>query len=250
MSFHVGGEGQMHGTLMKGLKVQLPGLLDAIVKALIEVDPQIVEIYQFGSSVYEPELARDVDILIVTARKKEYGVYLDAVADCPIQVDVIVVEAGERLGDIAVSLIATGELLYGDGQLLQEVRNTVPAPTFDEARTTLIAADNNLSIALQSSDELLQHKHMCIAFDILFHAARIAVMAFLSTDEARWGELRRRLMEPFRERFRRIINTLHIDYAYNGEYPRDDPHGEYQRWRTIVVEFIDDLEAASDMRTV
>ena len=40
--------------------------IQLIVRKLLEYDPEIVEIVQFGSSVYEPEHARDLDLLIIT----------------------------------------------------------------------------------------------------------------------------------------------------------------------------------------
>jgi len=42
-----------------------------IILALKEHDPDIVEIVQFGSSVYAPRYARDLDLLVI---KKEEGV--------------------------------------------------------------------------------------------------------------------------------------------------------------------------------
>ena len=41
-------------------------ILKEISKRLLEYDPNIVEIVQFGSSVYAPEYARDVNILVIT----------------------------------------------------------------------------------------------------------------------------------------------------------------------------------------
>jgi hypothetical protein len=41
-------------------------------------------------------------------------------------------------------------------------------------------------------------------------------MAYLNTDNARWGQLRHLLPPPYDQEFRRIINTLHIQYGYDG----------------------------------
>jgi predicted nucleotidyltransferase len=70
--------------------------LQLAVKRLLEYDPDIVEVVQFGSSVYAPELSRDVDLLVITKRAREYRGYLDAVS--PLEADVIVVEVGEAVG--------------------------------------------------------------------------------------------------------------------------------------------------------
>lgn len=64
---------------------------------LLEYDPGIVEIVQFGSSVYAPRHARDMDLLVVTGKMKEYSGYLDAVAD--FDVDVLVFDVGKILGE-------------------------------------------------------------------------------------------------------------------------------------------------------
>jgi hypothetical protein len=46
------------------------------------------------------------------------------------------------------------------------------------------------------------------------------------------------------DRFRRIIDTLHIQYAYAGGYPQGRAEQEYHRWRANVARLVDDLEAA------
>lgn len=38
----------------------------------------------FGSFVYAPSLAQDIDLVVTTTKRKDYGVYLDAVADFPV----------------------------------------------------------------------------------------------------------------------------------------------------------------------
>jgi hypothetical protein len=78
-------------------------------------------------------------------------------------------------------------------------------------------------------------------------------MAFLNTDQTRWGQsplikgvrglLRGQLPPPFNERFRQIIDILHVDYFYERVLP-ENIEAEYQRWRAIVLQFINDLEDA------
>jgi len=55
--------------------------------------PEIVEVIQFGSSVYAPEHARDVDLLIITKNPRDYDGYLDAVEEVspPFNVDIVVI---------------------------------------------------------------------------------------------------------------------------------------------------------------
>ena len=52
-------------------KETLPRLCEKLIRA----DPDILEIFQFGSSTYAPELARDLDLLVITKSKKPYGCY-------------------------------------------------------------------------------------------------------------------------------------------------------------------------------
>jgi len=59
---------------------------EGICKRLVGYDKDIVEIIQFGSSVYAPEHAMDLDLLVITKDKKEYGGYLDCLADLPFDI--------------------------------------------------------------------------------------------------------------------------------------------------------------------
>jgi hypothetical protein len=73
--------------------------LREVCRRLLEHDPDIVEIAQFGSSVYAPELARDVDLIVVTRQVKGYEGYLDAAnpEGAPFSADVVVLGVGDRL---------------------------------------------------------------------------------------------------------------------------------------------------------
>jgi predicted nucleotidyltransferase len=103
--------------------------LQLAVRKLLEYDPDIVEIVQFGSSVYAPELSRDVDLLVVTKRAKEYQGYLDAVS--PLEADVIVVEVGEAVGESLLrGVLGSSRILYGDGSYLAELAKRLGDPSF------------------------------------------------------------------------------------------------------------------------
>ena len=108
--------------------------LDNLCETLRAADADIRDIILFGSFAYAPSLARDIDLVVTTAKRKDYGVYLDAVADFPINVDVIARQPGEAIGDrIAWGIKAVGQVLAGDGQTIEEVME-VPAPTFERVR--------------------------------------------------------------------------------------------------------------------
>lgn len=216
--------------------------LDNLCKALLAVDSDIRDIILFGSFVYAPSLARDIDLAVTTANRKGYDVYLDAVADFPINVDVIVRQPGENIGDrVAWGIRAAGQVLVGDGETLKEVMK-MPAPTFEEARMLFVRADENWELAKQEQNPFLKYDKYRDTFNKLFDVARNAVMAYLGSEETRWGRLRRRLPQPFEDRFRQIIDTLHISYSYRGDYPKDSVDEEFERWRDLVEQFVDDLE--------
>ncbi len=220
--------------------------LPKICEALLRADPDIVAIAQFGSSVYAPELALDLDLLVITKRKKDDGVYWNAVwgAGQPFWVDVVVVEAGKRLGFLSAAVRAFGRLVFGDKQALKEVTKEMPVPTFDEARRVLKAGEAYLRDAAQEQDDIVREAHYRNAFNALFDAARLAAMAFLLTEETRWGVLLDRLPDPFDQRFRSIIYDLHVAIFYQRELPLDI-EAEFERQRERVEGFIDDLEKAS-----
>ena len=220
--------------------------LPKICEALLEADPEIIAIVQFGSSVYAPDLALDLDLLVVTKRKKDSKVYWDAVwsSGQPFWVDLVVVEQGEQLGSLSAAVRAFGRLVFGDEQAVQEVTKEVPVPTFDEARQVLEVGRTYLQIATQEPNPVRREAHYRNAFNALFDAARLAAMAFLLTEETRWGILADRLPDPFDQRFRSIIYDLHVAIFYRRELPLD-VEAEFERQRERVRQFIDDLEAAS-----
>ena len=111
------------------------GMKEGICKRLLGYDKDIVEIIQFGSSVYAPEHARDVDLLVITKDKKEYGGYLDCLADLLFDMDVVVKEVGENLRR-AYNILGAFVILYGDGRYLKEM--TADFDTgFDDAKLCL-----------------------------------------------------------------------------------------------------------------
>ena len=232
-------------TVKVGGKVDREKLLKTICERLLERDPGIVEIVQFGSSVYAPDLSRDVDLLVISRDPKDYDAYLDAVdeADPPFNVDVVVIRLGQELREELIrGVLGAFNVLYGDGKYVLEYAKKLGDPTFKEARAALRAARDYLELALRTSDALLRDRHFREAFDSLFHAARIAAMTYLSTEVARWGLLRRMLPEPYNRQFREFIDVLHIKYFYNGEYPEDRVEEEFDRWHGMVEEFINSLE--------
>lgn len=56
------------------------------------------------------------------------------------------------------------------------------------------------------------------------------------------------LPSPHKEEFREITNTLHIEYFYGGNYPRERVEEEFQKWLGKVEEYINKLEAEVSAR--
>jgi len=212
---------------------------ERICKRLVGYDKDIVEIVQFGSSVYAPEHAMDLDLLVITKNKKEYGGYLDCLADLPFDVDVVVKEVGEKLRK-AYNILGAFVILYGEGGYLKEM--TADFDTgFDDARAALKVAARYMKDASEEEEEEVKDMHIRNSFNSLFHAARIAAMSYLATENARWGRLKRRLPQPYRNEFEEFINTLHIDYFYNGNYP-ENYEEEFEKWHEKVEDFVRRLE--------
>jgi len=217
-------------------------------KALIRWDPDIVEIIQFGSSVYAPERAKDVDLVIITRNEKYYAGYFDAAnpEDAPFNVDVLVLNTNKApKPDLLRSILGAFKILYGDGRYLLEYAKTLGDPTFDESTTSLKAAADYMSLAKATEDPLLKDRHIREAFDALFHATRLASMVYLSIEISRWGLVKRRLPKQYRRDFETFIEILHLKYLYNGEYPREGVEEEFQTWLKKVQEYVGNLKKES-----
>ena len=65
-------------------------------------------------------------------------------------------------------------------------------------------------------------------------------MLFRST---RWSELPKKLPAPFNKQFREFISFLHVQFNYQGTYPKDRVYGTFQEWRGKVSAFVDALAA-------
>ncbi|MDE3089349.1 MAG: nucleotidyltransferase domain-containing protein [Chloroflexota bacterium] len=218
-----------------------------LVRALRANDPDIIEIVQFGSSVYAPRLARDVDLLVVTRAKKDYDVYLDATNGYPKNVDVVPKEPNERMGeDIALAILTFSKTLFGNGKIREEARKSMSVPTFDRARNYLIMADEQMQRAPEEQKDDFRDARYRLAFDLLFDAVRYAAMTFLVLDEqTRWSELPKKLPTPFNKRFREFISFLHVQFKYQGTFPKDRVDETFEEWRGKVSQFIDDVAARS-----
>ena len=219
--------------------------LREVCRRLLEYDPDIVEIVQFGSSVYAPELARDVDLLVVTRQVKGYEGYLDAAnpEGAPFSVDVVVLGVGDRLREeLLRGVLGAFKVLYGSGEHLLRRAEELGDPTFEEARSSLRVASMLVELALKADNPLDRDRLCREAFDALLHAARIASIVYLSAEVGR-GCIRGRLPEPYRSSFNEFVSVLHAKYFYNGNYPKERVEEEFRKWYMRVKAYIDSLES-------
>ena len=225
-------------------------VLKRICGVLVRWDPDIVEIVQFGSSVYMPEYALDLDLLVFTKNRKDYGVYLDATCEVydelgfPYNIDVVPKEVGEPLKEsFGRDVLGAHRVLYGDGVCLWRSTQHLSDPTFEEAKSFMRGAREDLELALRAISEIDRDRRIRTAFNGLFHSARVASMAYLSTEVTRWGRVKRALPTPHKEEFDEFVRVLHIQYFYEGNYPHEKVEEEFQRWLEKVEDYIKRLEA-------
>jgi len=226
------------------------GRLEKLVKKLLEYDPSIIEVIQFGSSVYAPKYAKDIDLLVITKKAKEYEGYLNAInsEDMLFNVDLLVFEVGKiPREDLLKGILGSFKVLYGEGKLLLEYAKSLGDPSFEEAKASLKAAADYFELSKRSVDPLVKDRHIRGAFDALFHASRIASMVYLSVNVGRWGFIRKELPEQHKTMFNNFINILHVKYFYNGEYPKENLENEFNKWFKKVKEYVSKLE--SEVRT-
>lgn len=236
-------------------------MLRKICEKLVKRDPDIVEIIGFGSSVYAPEHARDLDLLVFTKVRKDYGVYLDATCDVYDEldfvknIDVVPCEAGKQIDRLlGIGVLGAYEILYGDGSYLRDatrrvreyLKGQLENPTFEDAWSHITGvggAINDFKSAKRAKSASERERCIREAFDHLFHSSRIASMVYLSIEETRWGKIRRMLPSPYGGEFREIANTLHIKYFYEGNYPREMVTKEFNKWLKKVEDYVRRLEA-------
>lgn len=194
-----------------------------------------------------------MDLLVITKDVKDYGGYLDAAnpEGSSFNTDVVVFRVGQTSGkDFIRNVLGAFKVLYGDGQQLLKYAEILGDPTFDEAKSSLRVASSLMKLSLETENQLDRDRLAREAFDALFHAARIASMVYLSAEVTRWGPIRRSLPEPHKGRFEAFINTLHVKYFYNGEYPKEKARKEFDRWFKRVDKYVHGLESKVRVRAI
>jgi hypothetical protein len=213
------------------------------------VDPGARDAVLIGSSVYAPDLARDYDLVLTTTapaanRHELWSALVEALEqDTGGPVDLIVRVPGEAIGQLALAVMA-GRVVLGQGETVTEARAVYEeaggvAHSFEEADSCLVVAHRNWLFA--KGEPVAQNKrrlHM-VAFDELFHAARIAALTYLGREDDRWGGLDRVLPAPYGAEFKQMIAVLHMRYGYEGNIPAGREDQEFEAWRRRVATFVD-----------
>lgn len=70
-------------------------------------------------------------------------------------------------------------------------------------------------------------------------------MVYLSTDESRWGQIKKMLPNPYKAEFEDYMRTLHILYSYEGKCPRDKVEEGFGNWYKRVENYVRVLEEES-----
>lgn len=222
------------------------GVRERICALLLEYDPGIVEIIQFGSSVYASELARDIDLLIFTQEEKDYWGYRDCLKrlDLDAEIDIVIKEAGEPLGGLALGVLGAGRIVYGDGSRMKESTKGVD-PSFDEAWAALEEAREYMKSSQEVQDELRKDRRRRNAFNELAHAARTASLVYLAKERLGWEGIKDGLPAKYRREFQQYFEILHVQYFYEGNYPMEAEE-EFAFWAEKVEGYVKRLEAEGE----
>ncbi len=229
--------------------------MERLAAAIIAADSSARDGVLIGSSVYAPAQARDYDIVVTTnARREALEQVRRAIADAlndetHKEVDLVLRAPGDEIRGLARGILA-GAVLFGAGETIQEAAGFLDREgdwilaSFDEAAGYLEVGRQNLKLALRFHTGAVSDAHFKIAFDSLFHAARVAALTFMGSDKTGWGKIDKNLPPPFNEQFQSYVNTLHVLYGYEGHFPRGrkDVVEEFKRWETSVQQFVAEME--------
>ncbi|WP_448595409.1 hypothetical protein [Thermoflexus hugenholtzii] len=220
--------------------IETAAVLEEAVARLRRADPGLRAVVLFGSAAWAEEMARDLDLLILTEGQPEESRLHDLLADLPLPVNLVLRRVREPLGGLAPAIRA-GRPIWGDPRILEEALSGMPVPSPEEIWQTLAAAEDYARLAQEAISPLRRDRHYRTAFHTLFEAVRLAVMIYLGTDEERWGRLQRALPPELAALFRRLIRHLHIRFRYEGEYPREQAGEAFRVWKEEVQRFIERL---------
>jgi predicted nucleotidyltransferase len=210
-------------------------------------DAPIRDAVLIGSSVYAPDLARDIDVVVTAEQPKQVQDALRSLLEDAAgrSVDLIVRTSGEDVGNLALAIRA-GEILAGEGETIREANMSFEHSggaenSFKQAKVCLELADELFQAAARRTDPEEKIRRLMGAFDQLFHAARIAALCYLGRTSSGWGKVDQVLPPPFAAQFRSMAQTLHIQYGYEGRVTEARAAAEFETWKERVQVFVDAL---------
>ncbi|MDA8065811.1 MAG: hypothetical protein M0031_09985 [Thermaerobacter sp.] len=240
------------------MAVKLPTLardpaLRRLADTVLDIDPTVRDLTLIGSVVYAPDIARDYDLVVTTNSQRDHDtlwqdLFVALNEKSNRTVDLVLRRPGERIRGLARAITA-GRALWGGGgtiaeasQFFQEGGGIVSS--FVEAMSWLKGAEHRIQSAIAVDDANLKDIEYKQAFDALFQAARVAALTYLGWDQTNWGGVAHELPWPYNRDFREMIGTLHVAYAYDGNYPKDPQLAimEFDEWKTKVETLVKELQ--------
>jgi hypothetical protein len=229
------------GTAMvKTLAPITEALLTNIVIALRRADPEVVSVVLFGSAVYAPDLARDLDFLVISHNPKEQQRYQDAALQVAQgwEVDVIVCKVGEKVRGLAGAVRAFGKVLWGDERWLWEVTKDMPVPTFEDARRTIREAEMDAQRRCVRKMRGMPTVVGAALHNWLFERCGGGDGVF-EHQESRWGVLRGQCLSLFRMSFGSSSTPCTFVFGMRATIRVTTPNGTFRlgetAWHSLLT---------------
>jgi len=221
-----------------------------IIEKLLEADNSIKEIVLFGSAIYKPDTAKDIDLIILTELDRSELLELVMDFDDIENLDVVIVnDVSEISKSLHMSILVFGVLLYGEGKIFEHIKEVIEVPNdFKEAIAYFGLARNDLKSAFKQKQQIQQEIMVSSAFNKLFDATRTGVQIFLCSEITRWGQLKKKLPAELKSKFGKIIDNCHMKYGYEKRFPttKKEIEDEFKKWDEYVGKFINELMELRD----
>ncbi len=228
-------------------------IVQVLANTIRALDPQVRDAVLIGSAVYAPDLAQDYDVVVTSNSPREnreelFGSLLDAFGKVSKEnVDLILRFPGDHIGNLALAILA-GRVILGNSETIVEARRFFEEGggamnSFSQAESAIRTAGSFLKMAEIEKDPGQQDRCYRATYNELFDASRIAALVYLGREDTRWGGVAQELPWPLGGRFREMINTLHLFYSYEGNYPKDQATArqEFENWKDRVEEFVSEM---------
>ncbi len=209
---------------------------------MIESDSNVLEAILYGSSVYRPETARDIDIGIVVRneevfnrkyRQKIHPAISYVIHEIPL----------DLYKERCLSYKTTGILLKDSGILKEYCKRIDGIMDLELFLTEMELAEDYLNMALNGNkNEIYKRKTIATAFNNLHHAAMTVIQIEGHTSTKQWGMLKSYLTRKQHLEFDNIVDACHKKNGYyKDNLDRDYVLGLFHEWKDRVAEFKNDV---------